>query len=111
MIYEKKSVWLRTTDWLLAINTLPSVFQSQGKARIVLEKEKLQFIPSMHLGADLCFLYQHHFGAVRKDCVGKRCVFVLFYRQRSRGDKVVLGGLVNVCSEVLWEAEEIARDV
>ena len=56
---KKKSVGLRTTDWLLASNTLPSVFQSQGKARIVLEKEKLQFIPSMHLGADLCFLYQH----------------------------------------------------
>ncbi len=42
---------------------------------------------------------------------GKRCVFVLFYRQRSRGDKVVLGGLVDACSEVLWEAEEIAGDM
>ena len=36
---------------------------------------------------------------------------MLFYRQRSRGDKVVLGGLVDACSEVLWEVEEIAGDV
>lgn len=82
---KKKSVGLRTTDWLLASNTLPSVFQSQGKARIVLEKEKLQFIPSMHLGADLCFLYQHHFGAARKDCVGKVCLCVVLQAKKPGG--------------------------
>lgn len=34
-----------------------------------------------------------------------------FTGKEARGDKVVLGGLVDACSEVLWEAEEIAGDV
>ena len=39
------------------------------------------------------------------------CLCVVLRAKKPGGDKVVLGGLVDACSEVLWEAEEIAGDV